>query len=270
MAVMEKYEKLKRIIKECRRVAVAFSGGVDSTLLLYAAKDALGEDAIAITVSAQFVSEREGYEAVEFCDEIGVKQIIAKVDGLAIEGFAENPPERCYICKKALFKKILEIAENEGIQAVLEGSNLDDDGDYRPGMKALSELGIRSPLKEAGLTKDDIRNISKELGLPTWDKPSFACLASRFVYGERITREKLKMVDEAEKLLVAIGLKQFRVRMHGEDLARIEVPNDDSSLKLIMDNRAIIVKNLKDLGFKYISLDLQGYRTGSMNEAIGK
>ena len=267
---MEKYEELKRIIKGYGSAAVAFSGGVDSTLLLYAAKEALGEKAIAITVSTEFVSEREAYEAVDFCDEIGVKHIVVKLDGLAIEGFCENPPERCYICKKALFTKMLDVAKGEKVNALIEGSNVDDDGDYRPGMKALEELGIKSPLKEAGLSKNDIRRISKELGLDTWDKPAFACLASRFVYGERITYEKLKMVDEGEGILMALGIKQFRVRIHGEDLARIEITNDEADLEIVMGHRKEIVEKFKALGFRYIALDLQGYRTGSMNEAIGK
>lgn len=267
---MEKYEELKRIIKGYGSVAVAFSGGVDSTLLLYAAKDALGEKAIAVTVSTEFVSERESYEAVDFCDEIGIKHIVVKLDGLAIDGFSENPPERCYICKKALFTKMLQVAKKEKVDALLEGSNVDDDGDYRPGMKALEELGIKSPLKEAGLGKDEIRKISKELGLDTWDKPSFACLASRFVYGERITHEKLKMVDAGEAILMSLGVKQFRVRIHGEDLARIEIANDEDDIGNVIGHRHEIVEKFKDLGFRYIALDLQGYRTGSMNEAIGK
>lgn len=267
---MEKYEELKRIIKGYGSAAVAFSGGVDSTLLLYAAKEALGEKAIAITVSTEFVSEREAYEAVDFCDEIGVKHIVVKLDGLAIEGFSENPPERCYICKKALFTKMFDVAKGEKVNALIEGSNVDDDGDYRPGMKALEELGIKSPLKEAGLSKNDIRRISKGLGLDTWDKPSFACLASRFVYGERITYEKLKMVDDGEGILMSLGIKQFRVRIHGEDLARIEIGNDEADIEIVMGHRKEIVEKFKALGFRYIALDLQGYRTGSMNEAIGK
>ena len=242
----EKYERLKKIISGYGRVAVAFSGGVDSTLLLYAAKETLGDNSIAITVSAQFVSEREGYEAVDFCDEIGVKHIIAKVDGLAIAGFSENPPDRCYICKKAIFTKMLEIAKSEKVDVLIEGSNVDDDGDYRPGLRALAELGIKSPLKEAGLTKSEIRAISKDLGLQTWDKPAFACLASRFVYGERITKEKLKMVDEAEKF------------------------QEDNDVEVVMSHRGDVVDKFKSLGFRYIALDLQGYRMGSMNEAIAE
>ena len=267
--LMEKYEKLKEILSGYGRVAVAFSGGVDSTLLLYAAKEALGENAIAITVSAQFVSEREGYEAVDFCDEIGVKHIVVKLDGLSLEGFSENPPERCYICKKAIFTKMLELAKAEKESVLVEGSNLDDYDDYRPGMRALVELGIKSPLIEANLTKAEIREISKEKGLHNWDKPAFACLASRFVYGEKITKEKLKMVDEAENFLVSLGLKQYRVRIHGEDLARIELQEEDD-VAIVMKHRGEIVDKFKSLGFRYISLDLQGYRMGSMNEALKK
>lgn len=268
----DKYEKLKNIIRSYGKVAIAFSGGVDSALLLYAAVDAAEEisKVIAITATPQFVPEREKKEALDICESLGVKQIVAEIDGLSIEGFSDNPPDRCYICKKALFRKMLELANAEGCDALLEGSNLDDMGDYRPGLRALSELDIKSPLKEAGLTKSDIREISKELNLTTWDKPSFACLASRFVYGERITAGKLSMVEQAEDFLMSLGLKQFRVRMHGEDLARIEVPDEQIDIYTVMKNKKKIIEKFNEIGFRYISLDLQGYRTGSMNEAIGK
>ena len=263
--VNEKYKRLNEYIRSLGSVAVAFSGGVDSTFLLKTAHDVLGKKAIAITEQTDVFPKRERSEAEEFCRSEGIEQIIIKSDVLAIDGFAENPKNRCYLCKRELFKDIKKTAEERGIAYVLEGSNVDDDGDYRPGMRAIAELDIKSPLKHTGLTKAEIRELSKELGLSTWDKPSFACLASRFVYGERITREKLSMVGRAEQLLYDEGFSQFRVRVHG-DMARIEIKPDEFERMLSIAGK--INSYMRSLGFSYASLDLGGYKTGNMNVGI--
>ncbi len=263
----EKYENLKSYIKSLGRLAVAFSGGVDSTFLLKAASDALGDRVIAITAKSISFPEREHKESEDFCSNNGIMQIVVEVDQMKIEGFSQNPPNRCYLCKKQIFSAIIKTAAEYGIKNVAEGSNTDDDGDYRPGMIAISELGVKSPLKEAGLSKDEIRALSKKLGLPTWSKPSFACLATRFVYGQQITPEKIKMAGEAEEFLFELGFSQARCRIHG-DLARIEVPEAEIS-KFIDDNLRIKIENkIENLGFSYVTLDLMGYRTGSMNEIL--
>ena len=258
---------LRDYLTSLESVAVAFSGGVDSTFLLKTAHDVLGENAIAVTISSSLIPERELDEAKNFCSENKIPQIICKVNELEIEGFKDNPKNRCYICKKHLFSKILEIARQNNISNVIEGSNVDDLGDYRPGLKAIEELGIKSPLKFAGLKKSEIRELSQKLNLKTWNKPSFACLASRFVYGEEITKQKLKMVEKSEELLRNSGFNQFRVRIHG-NIARIEILPEDFK-KIIQDETRIkIYDELKNFGFSYVTLDLKGYRTGSMNELI--
>ena len=266
-ALHEKLRKLKEYLSELGSVAVAFSSGVDSTFLLRTAHEVLGDDVIALTARSCSFPGRELKEAEEFCKSEGIRHIIIESEELAIDGFKQNPKNRCYLCKKELFSKMIQTAEEEGIKFVAEGSNLDDNGDYRPGLKAIAELGIKSPLREAGLTKDDIRALSKEMGLKTWDKPSFACLASRFVYGETITEEKLAMVDKAEQLLLDLGFRQVRVRIHG-DIARIEILPAEFS-KLMEDAvRDKVNSTLKNLGFSYVAMDLEGYRSGSMNEAF--
>ncbi len=259
---MDKYDKLKECLKSLGSVAVAFSGGVDSAFLLKAAADALGDKAFAVTVNSALFPESELSEAKEFCEKNNIKLIVFEIDELETEGFAENPKNRCYLCKRRLFVEMKKIAEENGAQYVAEGSNVDDEGDYRPGLVAVKELGIKSPLRSVGFTKAEIREKSKELNLPTWDKPSFACLASRFVYGERITKEKLKRVEKAEDFLRGLGMRQLRVRVHG-DMARIEVLPEDFGK--IIEKRIEIDGELKRLGFLYVSLDLLGYRTGSMN-----
>ena len=262
-----KYDALHSRLQELGSLAVAFSGGVDSTFLLRVAHDVLGDRALAVTAAPSFVPVREQREASDFCRENGIRQIVIAPDALDIDSIRHNPPDRCYHCKRMIFGRIIEAAEQNGITHVAEGSNTDDTGDYRPGMRAIRELGVLSPLLDAGLSKSDIRVLSKELGLPTWDKPSFACLASRFVYGERITDEKLSMVDRAEQLLLDLGFRQFRVRIHG-DLARIEILPEDFGRLMEENLRERIYASLKTYGFSYITLDLAGYRTGSMNEVL--
>lgn len=260
-----KKELLEKYLKELGSVAVAFSAGVDSTFLLKTAHDVLKENAIAITANSDMFPRGEFEQAVDFCKAEGIKQIITEHDEFSVEGFAQNPKNRCYLCKRKLFSEITKAAKENGIKYVLEGSNADDTHDYRPGMAAIKELGVKSPLLEVGLSKSEIRQCSKELGLSTWDKPSFACLASRFVYGEAITKEKLKMVSEAENFIKGLSLRQLRVRIHGNS-ARIEVPPEDFSV--ITKHAAEINDKLRELGFSYVSLDLGGYFTGSMNRTL--
>ena len=261
----EKMERLESLLGEYGRVAVAFSGGVDSTFLLKAAHDVLGERCIAVTVRSCLFPERELAAAAAFCGKEGVRQILVDVDCFSIEGFAGNPANRCYLCKKSLFGAMLKVAAEEGGAVLCEGSNVDDLGDYRPGLKAIAELGISSPLLKCGFSKTDIRVLSSGLGLHTADKPSLACLASRFVYGQEITAAKLGMVERAEDFLRDAGFGQVRVRIHG-DMARIEL--EQASFALALERRDHIVEALKKFGFSYVAMDLQGYRIGSMNEPI--
>ena len=267
MALQDKLNVLRNNIRRMQSVAVAYSGGVDSAFLLKVAHDVLDENAIALTARSYIHPEREFRQAIKFAQKIGAKQVVIDSEELEIEGFSDNPVNRCYLCKKALFSKISEWARQNSILHVADGSNTDDLGDYRPGTQATKELGVVSPLQEAGLNKDEIRILSKELGLPTWDKPAFACLASRFPYGQKITREKLQQVDQGEQFLLDLGFRQIRVRHHG-DVARLEVSADERGKffdTALMDK---VYQQFARFGFTYVSLDLKGYRTGSMNEAI--
>ena len=265
----QKLEKLKEYLLSLESVAVAFSGGVDSTFLLKVAHDTLGDNAIAITAESASFPKREKLEAEEFCKKENIKHIFVKSEELKIEGFRHNPTNRCYLCKSQLYKEIRKETDALGIKNIAEGSNTDDEGDYRPGMQAIKEQGIKSPLRFVELSKDDIRILSKEMGLPTWKKPSFACLASRFVYGEEITEEKLNMVDKAEQLLLDLGFEQVRCRIHGK-IARIEIASSEFEKIIKPEIRNKIYNEYKKLGFSYVSLDLKGYRTGSMNEVLKK
>lgn len=259
-----KYEALQKHLKELGRLVVSFSGGVDSTFLLAAACEAIGDHVTAVTAAGRSVPEREIREAREFCREHEISHVVFPFDELTVDGFADNPPDRCYHCKKAILQKVRDVAEQVGTKYIAEGSNVDDDSDYRPGKRAVIEAGVISPLREAGLTKDDIRRLSREMGLDTWDKPSFACLASRFAYGENITAAKLRMVELAEEFLRSRDFSQYRVRMHGS-MARVEVLPEDLDRFADKDLRRDFIALMRKLGFTYTALDLEGYRTGSMN-----
>jgi uncharacterized protein len=266
MNLNTKYENLIDIIRDLKSVALGFSGGVDSTFLAKVCQDVLGDKAIVVTATSSIFSNREFKESKELANNIGIKQIVIEIKENQIDAFAKNPPNRCYYCKHEIFSTVKKVAMEYGINQVIDGSNFDDIGDYRPGMQAAKELGIVSPLKAAKLTKEDIRVLSKRLGLPTWEKPSFACLASRFPYGEEITTEKLSMVERAEEYLRSNGFKQYRVRHHGK-MARIEIEVSEMPKFLNLDFD-IISKQFKVIGFTYVTLDLTGYRLGSMNEVL--
>jgi uncharacterized protein len=262
-----KQENLNRFLGELEGLAVAFSGGVDSTFLLKSAHEILGNRVIAVTARSCSFPERELNEAANFVQNYGIEHVIVDSEELDIDGFSKNPANRCYLCKTELFTKIREVAAARGIRHIAEGSNADDDGDYRPGLQAVRELGILSPLRQAKLTKNDIRQLSAQIGLPTWNKQSFACLASRFPYGEEITKKRLTMIDQAEQFLLDQGLRQVRVRFHG-NLARIET--DEAGFQRLSEKklRKLIYKRFKEIGFVYVSIDILGYRTGSMNETL--
>ena len=271
----EKYENLKNLLKSYGSLAVAFSGGVDSTFLLKTARDVLGDNdsnsdgVIAVTARLRFVPERELNEAINFCEKEKITHLFCDIEELKIDGVAQNPPNRCYLCKNVILSKIKQTVEPYNIKYIADGTNFDDDINDRPGFKAITEHGVKSPLRDTGFTKSEIRELSKELGLPTWDKPSFACLASRFPYGEEITEKKLGMVDKAEQLLIDLGFTQFRVRIHGT-IARIEVNPREFSKITAPEISGAICDGLNLYGFTHATLDLRGYNYKGSPKTIPK
>ncbi|MBI4563394.1 MAG: ATP-dependent sacrificial sulfur transferase LarE [Planctomycetes bacterium] len=267
MTAADKLEALKELLSRMGGALVAFSGGVDSTFLLRVAHDVLGKRAVAVTALSESFPAREQAEAKRLARQIGTRHIFVETRELDREQYRRNTPQRCYFCKSELFEKLLPLAEREGLEAVVYGEIADDAGDHRPGIRAARERRIRAPLAEVGLTKAEIRELSREIGLPTWDKPSMACLSSRIPYGRDVTPAKLTMVERAEEVLRALGLRQVRVRHH-DAVARIETDAAGFERLRPAEVRERVAAKLREIGFTYVALDLQGYRTGRLNEAV--
>jgi uncharacterized protein len=267
VSVFSKLEKLKKILLEMQKVLVAYSGGVDSTFLLKVARDVLGKNVLAVTASSETYPQGEIEDAKKLARKLKVRHSVIHTCELENPDFVSNPPQRCYYCKQELFSKLKEIAEAESIPYVLDGANYEDTEDFRPGAEAAQELGIRSPLKEAKLVKSEIRALSRKLNLTTWDKPSLACLSSRFPYYSEIDMKSLKQIGQAEEFLKKLGFKQVRVRHH-DHIARIEIQAEEFPKIIEKGTKERIVDNFKKFGYTYVSLDLAGYRTGSMNEPL--
>lgn len=263
----EKYNELINYLKSLEKVVLAFSGGVDSTFLLKAAKEALGDNLKAVTIMSPYIPKWEIAEAKELVKELGVKHEI--IEAPIIDSIKFNPEDRCYLCKTAVFNMIIAVAKEQDYNYVIDGTNFDDISDYRPGLRALKELEVKSPLLECKLTKAEIREFSKELNLKTWDKPSYACLLTRIPYGNELIVEDFEKIEKAERFMMSIGFRAIRVRCHG-DLARVEVNKNDRSKLFDEELLDTIANNIKECGFKYVTLDLQGYRVGSFNETITK
>lgn len=267
MSLQAKYEELQQILCEMKSVLAAFSGGVDSTLLIKAAHDALGERVQAVTAWSERSHELDEQELKQLTTALGIRHHIMRYDEMDIPHFRENTPERCYYCKRWLFERFTQLAKEHALRVVIDGSNLDDADDFRPGMRALKELGVRSPLREVGLTKQEIRTLSQEMALPTWDKPAMPCLATRVPYYLEITPAVLRQVQAAEACLKQLGFREFRVRHH-DRIARIELPRPDMLRVFQEQLDQSIIARFKEIGYTYITLDLQGFRSGSLNEVL--